>query len=258
MQDKNIVPSPRPDRKTRRLLSAYGGWRRRRFEELQSTANNLEPYEPPAPTSGYFEAERRRPARPANVESDFIVPLFQALAVTIMTSLGGLYLSTFWNLFIWHLACFGGLAAGAAWFIFALMLGRELLWIVERVTNHDFDGDGHIGKPEPRTIEPLEVIHKDERGSVKHMFRLDVAIDDHRLNKFLKALALGESLAEANWIGGGNLFSKAEFGKLLKELQRAGVIEWVNPDATSQGRRLTETGLDSITRWAAHTHTQRP
>lgn len=259
MQDKPSVPHARPSsQRTRRMLNAYGGWRRRRREELDSSVSALAPYEPTLPPGGYFSAERRRPARPANIESDFIVPLLQALAAATLTTIAALYLSIFFDLFVWHLACFIGLVVGGLWFAFALFLGRELLWIVERVTNQDFDGDGYIGQPdpEPRTFEPLEVIHRSETGSIKAMFRLDVDVDDSRLEQFFMALGHGESLAEAIWIGDGNLFSKGEYGRLLNELQRAGLIEWKNPNAHSQGRQLTDHGKDSIEQWAAHTHTQ--
>jgi len=240
--------------RSRTIYTNYSGYNQRHTEDFESTTSALAPLSLPSADmpGGYFEAERRRPARAMNIESDFITPFFQSLAIALFVSIGGFYLAVAWDTFVWHLSCFAGIIAGAGWFAGAIWFGRDLLWIVERITNEDIDGDGSIGRPDPpqRNLDPVEVIHTDGQGRIKTMYRLDLPnITDQQLVEFAKGVPV-KGLAESAWIGGGNPFSSAQYGQLMTELDRAGVVVWKNPNATNQGRQLTRHGADTLEQWA--------
>jgi len=235
-----------------RTIYTYNGYQQRRTEEFENTTNALAPLSPPpADMPGYFEAERRRLERAMNIESDFITPFFQSIAIALFVSIGGFYLAIAWDTFVWHLSCFAGLIAGTGWFVGAIWFGRDLLWIVERITNEDINGDGNIGQPPPqRNLEPVEVIHTDGQGRIKTMYRLNLPnITDQQLVEFAKGVPV-KGLAESAWIGGGNPFSSAQYGQLMSELHRAGLVEWKNPTAPNQGRRVTGQGRETFEQWA--------
>ncbi len=229
--------------KARRALTAYGGYRTRRTEEFKQTSDALAPWEPTAADGSHFTAERRRPARPANVESDVIVPLLQSVAVAIAVSVAGLYLSMFFDLFAWHLSCFGGLLAGGIWFIAALFLGRDLLWIVESITTYDIDGDGVIGPP---PVTELAVNVTDGADRIHKQYRQTLGVEPDRMVKFAEGVLAGRGMAVNAWTGSNGLFSRTEFDGLMAELERSGLVERENPGQSNSARRLTDEGREAF------------
>jgi hypothetical protein len=268
MSNTNLCPMCNQPLKRRgkisRAASAYSGWRKRTLTTMQETA--IQPWQPAQDfeqgPGRSFEAERTRPARAQNLESDFLVPLALAGATFGIVTIGALWLA--WNMrgFTWPMAITAGfIFAGGMWFALVLA-NRKLLWIVERVANFDLDGDGYTGQPEPpaRPVA-LEIVHKSEADSFRQMFRFDlpagVTEDDFR------EFALGvvnehRGLAESSWTGAGKLFSKAKYNELLNTLDQAGLVRWRNPAAPAQGRELTPAGSRSLRSWLkiARTHTQ--
>jgi len=242
----------------RRAWNAWAGYREVKRQEMESSSNAaLAPREPEAAghqDGGYFEAARERPARPMNVESDFITPLLQSLGVGAFVSLAGLYLA-WYNNAAWHLACFGGVAAAGLFFVAALLANRKLLWIAERVIREDIDsGDGVAGQPPqqlPAPPPPLEVIHRDESGSLRTMYRLRLPDDitDKKLREFAKG-ALLKGLSHGVWTGKAGLFSRSEFDALMAELERAGIVSWVDPANRNLGRQLTRAGKSALRHWS--------
>jgi hypothetical protein len=202
--------------------------------------------------SGYIEAERRRPARALNLESDFLVPFSQSIAIGAGVTIGGFYLAWAGVDIIWHTSCFVGLIAAGGWFVLSLGWSRRLLWIYEHVVREDIDGDGYTGPPPDQPeVEPVELVVRGERGKIDNIYRLHTGLDNRRLVKFaIGVTSGGRSLAEVSWTGRGNPFSKAEYSRLLSALEEAGLIEWVNPSAPAQGRQLTGTGRATLSAWA--------
>lgn len=240
----------------RRTWNAWAGYREVKRQELHSSSNTgLTLWEAPSPQrdSGYFEAVRERPARPMNVESDFITPLFQSLGIGVFVSLVGLYLA-WYNGVAWHLACFGGVAAAGLFFLVALLVNRKLLWIAERIIREDLDGDGATGPPPPQLSPPppLEVLHRDESGSLKTMYRLQLpdGMTDEKLREFAKG-ALVKGLSHGIWTGRVGLFSsRSEFEGLMAELERSGIVIWVDPANHNAGRQLTQAGKSALRHWS--------
>lgn len=236
--------------RARRAWSAYAGYRQRHYQLFESSLSPApwQPEPPPQPSrGGYFEATRERPARPMNVESDFVTPLLQAVGVFGFVTLGGLYLA--WQLeFVWHLACFAGVAASGLFYLVALAVNRKLLWIAETVINEDLNGDGHLGAP---PLAPLEVLHKDEGGHLRQLHRLNLpaSISEAQLVAFAKGVEL-KGLAQGQWTGKAGLFSRSEFDALMAELERANIVAWVDPQNRAQGRKLTHPGQAALRYWA--------
>jgi len=246
-------PLTKPSR-VGRAWRAYAGYRQRHYQVFESSLSPApwQPEPPPQHKGGYFEATRERPARPMNVESDFVTPLLQAAGVFFFVTLGSLYLA--WTLdFAWHLACFVGVATSGLFYLVALAVNRKLLWIAETVINEDLDGDGHVGfPPAPLTaLAPLEVLHKDEAGHLRQLHRLNLpdSISQAQLVEFAKGAAL-KGLAQGQWTGKAGLFSRSEFDALMAELERANIVAWVDPQNRSQGRRLTHPGQAALRYWA--------
>ncbi len=241
---------------------AYAGYKRRRWAEFQSSADNaLEPWAPkpppqlPGSPGGYFEAHRERPARAMNVESDVITPLFQAMALAAFVT-GAFYLAgyVFIARITWLAACFSGLVSGGVFFFLVVLANRRLLWIAESVINDDVDNDGRVGQPPPAPPSPrppLEVLHRDERGNLRAMHRLDLpnTITDERLAEFAQGAPV-KGLAQGVWTGRAGLFSRSEFDALMAELERAGIVAWVDPANRSQGRKLTRAGQSALRYWS--------
>ncbi|GIK42383.1 MAG: hypothetical protein BroJett011_62160 [Chloroflexota bacterium] len=232
----------------------YHGWSQpATFQNAVQTP--LEPA-PLAPT--YSNYERRQPARPATWESDVLVPLAQSAVWGLIGGLLSIGLPAFVNGWPWWTPGPAFiLSTSLAWWLISADHQRAL-WIVEKIINRDFDGDGQAGAPEPEPIT-LEIIHKTESGSVKHMlrFQLPEGISQDDFYQFSRGITLEKrSLAESTWTGRGKLFSKGEYSRLLDDLTKAEVIRWRNKAAPAQGRELTKAGYLSFLAYVnARTHT---
>ena len=213
-----------------------------------TTKTDLVPWEPDGGATrrpGVFIAECRRPARPANIESDFMVPVLQSVAVGSLVTTGGLYLSLFYGWLTWHLSCFIGLAAAGICFMAVLFWNRPLLWIVETVTHTDLDGDGHIGQPQPETATELIVNVKAEGGGVRQQYLSTLGVPPEKLQKFAGMVLSGRGLGVNAWTGRTGMFTRSEFDGLMGELERSGLVERAN-DAPNAARQLTETGKSAF------------
>jgi len=231
------------------------GWREQDTSYLDNEA--VPPWSPTMrplpPTPGrYFEAERRRPARPLNLESDVFVPAGQSAIVALFVTVGGVYLAMAFGWWPWHLSCFAGLAAGALWFVVWLALSRNLLWIIERVVNDD---QGPDGQPQPLQLaEPdpvvLEVKAVDQRGRLQGIKRFGDLPNDlqDRLPIFAAGVLAGKGLSVSTWTGKGCLFSRQEYDQVMGALQDAGIVAWRHPSDPKQGREVTTRGRAALKR----------
>jgi len=102
------------------------------------------------------EAERAAPSRAANLASDLLVPLGQALVTGgLLAGLAVFLLGELapgWDVNRWKV--WAALALGISAVAWLLLLGqtRRLLWSLERVTGLDLDRDGQAGEPAERVI----------------------------------------------------------------------------------------------------------
>lgn len=259
---------PARSSKLRRIGSLVAGsWRRVERREINSTA--LTPWRSPEPAPGYgnipafTEAERLRPARPQNAESDVMVPLLQALGTGFFVTLAAGVYAYHQRGFTWDAAVTIGVVAAGGYWLIVTSANRKLLWIVERIINKDIDGE--TGPPPPPPQVALEVIHKSEDDAGRRTFRqglrfdLPAGITESHLLEFARgAVQENRGLAEATWTGAGKPFSKPKFGELLDALTRAGIVRWRNEKSPAQGRELTGAGRRALLAFiylSARTHT---
>jgi len=212
---------------------------------------NAPPWQPPrspAGPGGEMEAERIRPVRSPTIEADFLTPFLQSLGVGVFALLLAGYVVIVYG-WLWHLSCLAGVLAAGGWFIGGIIWGRRTMTVKETV----WTGPGQPG-PAPLQLQPPDpaiVTVKGDRDKIEAIHRLDVGIDAGKLAKFAHGiLAGGRSLAEASWTGSGNPFSRAEYNRLLAELEAGQFVEWVNADSPNQGRRLTAAGRELLAEWS--------
>lgn len=231
-----------------RAFSAYRGWRQSRMVTFQNTS--LTPWQPPAPTGGnepgrYLEAERRFPFRPQNAESDFLVPLLQALGTGVFVTIVAGWGAWLYRGFTWYDALGCGLVAAGGFWVITVIANRSLLWQVERIINSDLDNDGAIGQPPPAQSVALEVTHRSQDDNFRRMFRFELpaGISEADFVDFANGVTIERrGLAESAWTGAGKPFSKPKYTELLTTLDRAGLVRWRNSQAPAQGRELTPAG----------------
>jgi len=149
------------------------------------------------------------------------------------------------------------------WLLWGFLIPTALLWMlllkrwikltdwlptVERITNLDINRDGRIGDrlplvdivPEPKEIT-VTVRDVSDHGSLSVM-RYNLPADEKQLAAFAVGVGQGVSLAEANWIGPSNPFTRDEYRAFRKELIRRGWVELSNRKSARQGFAMTHAG----------------
>jgi len=109
----------------------------------------------------FTEAVRQSPARPATVESDFLVIALQAIGCGVAACLLSIGASFAFDWPWWVPVVTLGGTMSLAWFVL-LTDQRKLLRVVERIVGRDIDGDGAVGEPEPPSIS-IEVTDPENR-----------------------------------------------------------------------------------------------
>lgn len=94
--------------------------------------------------------------------------------------------------------------------------------------------------PSIQKRDPLEVIHKTERGSILSIQRFNnlSPATIEKLSDFARGIK-SNGLAEADWIGSAGLFSSSEYSQVMIALTEAGIIQWINPNAKNLGREVS-------------------
>lgn len=151
----------------------------------------------------------------------------------------------------WAWGLWGFLLSGSGMWIFSIQRWYKLTdWLptVERMTNLDINRDGRIGDrlpsvdvvPDPKQIT-VTVRDVHDQGHLSVM-RYDLPVDEAQLGAFAVGVGQGVSLAEANWIGPSNPFTRDEYRAFRKELIRRRWIELANHKSAKQGFQMTEAG----------------
>lgn len=116
-------------------------------------------------------------------------------------------------------------------------LGRAIQ-LVETVIQADLDGDRRIGPPGPQ-ITHIEVPHASGRGWV----RSDLLASPEQMRLLAEGVLNGRPLSEREWAAGPQrVFGQNQWGRLIEEMMKRGLIDWIDPDAHQQGVDLTESG----------------
>jgi hypothetical protein len=145
--------------------------------------------------------------------------------------------------------------AGAA-ILFVLVGGWMLLqrrWLsltaLERALGVDLNNDKVIGEAEPRTVR-VQLEDVKENGHY-HVDIVDLPGSPKKLQLFAEGLLNGAPCSEKQWAGKGLLFGTQEFRTLKSEMQRRGLLAYVNPREPRQGLELTKAGRAVMKRLAA-------
>ena len=195
--------------------------------------------------------ERRKPARDPSVPSDVVVPALRALVWGFPPSVLALVVLRYYGWPWWIAALVWVVMFMAAWWLEAGSW-HSTLWIVERATNQDVNGDGVVGQPQ--TVVKIE---RDDGWQNVHF-----AQPPDKLAVFASGVLSGKPLAEGSWIGGNGPFSLSEYRAMRDELLAVGAIRWLDPEKRNRGLEVTPAGRRILGRLAGgytqtHTHTKR-
>lgn len=189
--------------------------------------------------------EKRRPIRPARMESDVMVPLAQSVITgiaggVVAGSVAALRGAGWWSL-LWAAA--GGAATwGASWMVL-LNTTRSLMWEVERIVGRDLDGDGDVGEPvgqrEPIRVESLE---RDARDRVKRIryVTLPVGVTDDDLARIAQAALVDELPFSRR--GLAEVISPDKYTGISRAMLEGGLLSFSNGRNNANGVVLTGAG----------------
>lgn len=145
-----------------------------------------------------------------------------------------------------------GFVVGAGRYFGMVNFAKGLTKIIESWGSDEVEV---IEAPEPLPkVPPLEVVHKNERGAIQSIQRFN-HLPQNVLENFPHFAQQAEikGLSVDAWTGAGGVFSKSEFNELMNALAEAGIVEWVNPNAKAQGRRVTRSGARALAELAKMT-----
>ncbi len=180
-----------------------------------------------------------------------VIPLAQSLLTGVVLSILSFAVAlTFGKPKPWLWLLWGFLLPTTGLWLISLKRWFKLTdWLpyVEKLAKIDFNRDGQIGKPpipiavsEPKQMTiTVRDIH--DQGSLSIM-KYELPISDKQLPVFADGVINGVSLAEANWIGPSNPFTRDEYRALRGELIRRRWVELANYKSTNQGFQMTRAG----------------
>lgn len=225
-----------------RWFDAYSNYKQVRRSEFESSVSDIVPLSGPVPQDRpmEFQAERVRPSRPPSVESDVLVPFGWASVVGVLSFGVSLYLALA-NGYLWHLSCLFTMIVMALVFIVGIMGIQKTLWLVEKISHIDLDGDNVVGQP---SVD-MSVWVQNDADKERKVFRSDLGITPDQLQKFAQGISAGKSLAVASWVGKHNIFTRPEFDRFMSELERLELVER-DGNGSNAARVLTDAGKQAI------------
>jgi len=189
--------------------------------------------------------ERRKPVRPAKVESDVTVPLLQSIITGItggiVTGSVAVLVGQGWQSLLYGVAG-SGVVFGLAW---SVILGehRRALWEIERIIGRDLDGDDQIGQPiiqrEPVRVESIE---RNVRGGAKRIryVTLPVGVNDADLERLAEAVLSDDKPFSRRGVAG--VIGPDKFAGISRAFQSGGLAQFTNGKNASNGIELTPSG----------------
>jgi len=178
-----------------------------------------------------YQVERKIARHPANVESGFILPVFQALgtAVALTLAIGVLAWAAGWSWRVPAVVFALGLAGGWFW---RLGLADRLLWAIESATRLDLDGDGAQGKPQPAMTftltNPAQARADSERAA-------EGAEQDSQRAALLAFVDRCCTVGTSEGAQGVDAGARGDYVRMRDALLSLGVARWKNPDRPKSG-----------------------
>ena len=177
-----------------------------------------------------------------------LIPLIQSLLTGLVVSIVSFAIAlTFGKENPWSWLLWGFLLPVVGVWVFSIRRWFKLTdWLpyAEKVTNIDINRDGQIGKaierPEPKKMT-ITVRDIRDQGSLSVM-KYELPASNEQVLAFAEGIAQGISLAEANWIGPSNPFTRDEYRAFRGELIRRRWVELANHKSTNHGFQMTRAG----------------
>lgn len=184
---------------------------------------------------GMTEIENREPARPPNVASDFLTPMYQSLFSGFIGMLLGAFIGWKINNIV-DCAIIGGIGGMAVvWFV-QLGLARKLVWKIETITQHDWDGDGEEGEPD--TTHPMVTNAGEARQKVStKQADTNKLLNQAGLIAMLNRLYVVGTSESANGVNPGSA-AWDTFNARRQILLDLGILTWKNPARHQSGTQL--------------------
>ena len=197
---------------------------------------------------------RSLPFKEATKETPAVNPLPYALvpatlAVTailvVFITVGLFSLAVGWSVKV-PLAAAGVVAA--ALFVYAALTVELVPYSIERIVNHDLDGDGFVGEPPPPS-EPVRIIVEKEDGNE---IWLNFDSEEMRSKAMLVAAFIlnGSPFSEKALSGTGRPLTRSEFYTLRDLFMFHELVRWKNPKHPTLGLELTPLGRSTVRKLA--------
>lgn len=98
----------------------------------------------------------------------------------------------------------------------------------------------YLPPPAPAQVQTVRVELSENRGARLNL--IDLPASAEQLAALARGLLDGLPFSEAQWSGGGGLFTRSEFAALRGELIRRGLARWNSPGTPARGAALTPAG----------------
>ena len=221
--------------------SIFGGQRQR----LHSDAASAAPGVPSGPSGNYDKTTPISKIEPGDI-STAAYDAGISFAIAGVGTAGLMYLAGYSE---WHVGGpLAGFVVGAGRYFGMVNFAKSLTRIVECWVSDEVEIVEEAPGPDPTPgVPPLEVIHKNGKGTIQSVQRFSHLPANVLLNlpTFAQQAPI-KGLSQTTWSGSGGLFSKPEFSQLMSALHEAGIVEWVNSNAPAQGRRVTRSGQRAL------------
>ena len=136
-----------------------------------------------------------------------------------------------------------------AWSWWRLQTRWLRLTDLEQLFRADFNGDGVIGKAEPRIVK-VHISQVKEDGHYQGQM-IDLPATDEQMQALAHGFKMGQPFSERNWTGAGKPFSVNEFRALRSVMIQRDLLGLASAKDPRQGYALTETGRAMMDEMAA-------
>jgi hypothetical protein len=193
------------------------------------------------------QVETRAPARESKIESEVLVPLFltgiSAAVAMLAVGLGCL-------IFNWPLDSIliaGGVTLLGMWLWRGVLRSEALLWTRERITQHDINGDGQVGKPHDVTLF-------DTQNWAPPARRAQPAVGGTATKRALSAFVvtcyvMGQTSERAHGI---RPWQRGRYKDFRDALLRLGLAQWRDNGNHQLGWELAASQTDALRAIEAH------
>lgn len=112
--------------------------------------------------------------------------------------------------------------------------------------------------PAPQPVQQVQSVRVELAENRSKLSLIDLPATPEQLAALGRGLLDGLPLSEAQWTGGGGLFTRSEFAALRGELIRRGLARWNSPETPARGAALTPAGRAVMRQFAMLTDSPPP